>query len=478
MIRSGLLAALLLMFPAAEAQDLSRLFLPGDPAFQLMGGNPLSTIEADAGSNLIVRYDSRFDNYYREERRDGSSPSLGGAVHSIEAAVAFPSGSTLNLLAQSEYLTSQARSSSDQMMDYSNNRRFMRLAYGMPLTGGLQWTVSLGHSEASGSIFQDIGTNIAFSLPHGALSLGLERTTSAQQMGVIVSSIRGTLPLNHQNLISRIALSSGIESVRFTLAASQTVVSPHYDQRNDNGLRFEPAGYVRQWQSRIEAGLSDSWKMVMKAEGNVFEGRGAFTSNGSGYGMLERADYEEVSVSGGVLRESGGFSFVSDVSWTRIIGSLDGRVESWPFVSVLQSPFAQRANFDIEGTFRLLKVHTGAIVQLTDWFKMGGGISVLRLIPDLRIESWQPGFLGIGRKAYTDRRLSVEQLDGGMISAGFQMKLGNVAIDYSVNQFIPINLQKTSLPLGASGIFTAPQAGAVVRSWGGMFQRVSVRWGI
>jgi hypothetical protein len=463
---------------SAEAQDIARLFLPGDPAFQLMGGNPLSIIEAGAGSKLFVRYNSRFDDYYHEQRRDGSSPSLGGAVHSIKAGVAFPSGSTLNLIGQSEYLTSQARSSSDQLMDYSNNRKFLGLAYGMPLSPGLRWTVNVGYSDASGSVLQDIGTAVSFSLPNGALSIGLERTTNAQQMGVIVSSIRGTLPLNHQNIISRVAVTTGSESVRFSFAASQTVVSPHHDQSHPDGLRFEPAGYVRQWQSRMEAGLNGSWKMVLTAEGNVFQGRGAFTANGSGYGMLERADYEETSVSGGLVHESAGLMFVSDLSWTRIDGSLDGRIESWPFVSLLQSPFSQRANFDIEGTFRLLNAHTGAIVKLTDWLNMGGGISVLRLIPDLRIESWQAGFLGIGRKAYTDRRLSVEQLDGGMISAGFQMRLGDVGIDYSVNQFVPINLQKTSLPSGTSGIFTAPQAGTVVKSWGGLFQRVSVKWGM
>lgn len=481
MMRFRLLASLLLAFGVADAQDLTRLFLPGDPAFQLMGGNPLSIIEADAGSGLFVRYDSRFDDYYREYANAGSSPSLGGTMHSVQAGVAFPSGSTFHLLAQTEELTSRARNSGDQLLDYSNNRKFLRLSYGMPLGRGLRWTASLGHSDASGSALQDVGTSVSFSLPHSALSIGLERTTNAQQLGIIVSSIRGTLPLDHQNIISRVALTTGSESVRFSLAASQTVVSPHNDQSHPDGLRFEPAGFVRQWQSRMEAGLAESWKMVITAEGSVVEGRGSFTANGSGYGMLERAYYHETTVSGGLVRESEQLLLVGDLSWTRINGALNGRVDSWPFVSALVSPFSQRANFEIEGSFRLLKAHAGAVVPLADWFNLGGGISVLRLLPDLRIESWQGGLLGIGRKAYTDRRLSVEQLDGGMVSAGFQLKLGDVRIDYSANQFVPISLQKSSPPSGTAGmleIFPAPQAGAAARSSGGLFQKLSVKWGM
>jgi hypothetical protein len=114
------------------------------------------------------------------------------------------------------------------------------------------------------------------------------------------------------------------------------------------------------------------------------------------------------------------------------------------------------------------------MMPVVSWLDLGAGLTALRLSPTLRVESWQPGLFGTGRKGYSDRRLSIDRLDGAMLSGGLRIRAGRVRVDYSISQFVPITLHKLPAADGTMDLFTPAQPGAVVRSWGGLFQSMSV----
>ena len=476
----GCLLTLLTISRSATAQDLLRIFAPGDPQYQLIGGNPFSVKsqfpDSDPGSSTFVRFDGRADNYYSEERKDGTSPSLGSQTHSLALHLPFRSNSFFDLSARSTRLSSQARNSSDQVMDYQNSLKLVRLSYDMPLYQSVRWNLALGHSNATTALFQDIATSVSFRVPAGALSLQVDRSSNSQDMRVSVAGAQGLLPLDHRIFSVRIGLAVGTPDSRIILNGYQTMVSPLPGTLNRDRLRFEPAGSIRGWESRFETSITSSWRGMLALEILSFGGGGTFKFNGSRYGLVNNVEYKDVSASAGVMTSGpSGSLFLADVKWMEVAGSFAGHAETWPFVSGLQSLISQRGNFQIAGSFRLTQIHAGALLPAASWLRFGGGITALRLIPALRIESWQTGFLGTGRKAYADRRLSVDRLDGMLLSGGVRLHAGTVRFDYSISQFVPIALEKKRLVEGATDLFVAPEAGMVVGSWGGLFQRLSVQ---
>lgn len=424
---------------------------------------------------MFVRYDGRFDGYYGELRTDGSSPRLDGQTHSITFQLPLRTGARFGLTAQSRQLISEARNTSDQVLNYDNSLKLIQLSYETSLSQSIGWNATLGHSNASSALLQDIGTSISIQVPAGALSLNVERSSNSQELNLAVAGVQGLLPLDHQNVTVKVGLASGGSTPRITVSGFQTIISPLPRSENRNWLRFEPAGFVRGWELRLEAPVVSSWKGMISLEGLAFGGDGIFTSAGSRYGRVNNAEYRDVSASAGLMTASqSGSMFVADFKWMDVDGSFTGYAESWPFVSTLESIISQRGSFQVAGSFRLSQLHAGGLIAVERWLELGAGITAMRIVPALRIETWQPGFLGVGRKAYADRRLSIDRIDGAMLSGGFRLRAGNIRVDYSISQFIPISLRKSGLVDGSTDLFVAPESGAVIRSWGGLFQRMSV----
>ena len=475
----GCLLAFLAVGRDAPAQDLLRIFIPGDPQFQLIGGNPFSGLspihDSNRGAGTFVRFDRRMDDYYSEERRDGTSPTLGNHIHLLTLQVPFRSGAMFGLAAKSSRLSSQARNTSDQLMDYDNTLKLVRLSYDTHLFQSVRWNLALGHSNAATALLQDVGTSVSFRVPAGAISFHVDRSSNSQEMRISVAGTQGLLPLHHRTLSVRIGLDLGTAKSRMILNGYQTMVSPLPGIPNRDRLRFEPAGFVRGWESRFETSITPSWKGMVAFEGLSFTGDGRFMFNGSRYGLVNNVNYRDVSASAGLMTSGpSGSLFLLDVKWMDIAGSFGGYADSWPFVSAMQSLISQRGNFQIAGSFRLMQIHAGALLPAASWLQFGGGLTALRIVPKLQIESWQPGFLGVGRKAYADRRLSLDRLDGMLLSGGAKLNVGTIRFDYSVSQFIPIALRKRTLAAGTMDLVVAPEAGMVVRSWGGLFQRLSI----
>ena len=482
LITSGILV-FLLTGGKASAQDLLRIFLPGDPQYQLIGGNPFSSLQSGDNtpfrvardSKGFVRYDNRLDNYYSELRKDGSTPHLGARMQSLLVQMPLPSGARFGLAAQTSQLLSEARNTSDQTLNYDNTLKLIRLSYEAPLTGSIQWNVVLGHSNASSGLLQDAGASVSFHIPAGSLSLDVERSANSRDLSIAVAGVQGLLPLDHQTMTVRVGMASGGSAARIAVSGYQSAISPLPSGINRTLLHFLPAGFIRGWDALLETQVGPSWKGMVSLEGLSFEGNGTFTSSGTRYGRLDNAGYRNVSATAGLMTSGpSGSMFVADFKWMRVEGSFAGYAESWPFVSAMQSLFSQRGNFKAEGSFQLSQLHAGGLTPVTDWLSLGGGVTAMSILPALRIESWQPGLFGTGRNGYSDRRLSVDRIDGGMLSGGLRLHAGGIHIDYSISQFIPLSTRTSGPEAGTSTLFSTPQEGSVIRSWGGLFQRLSV----
>ena len=473
--------ALLLITGEASAQDILQMFLPGGPEYRLIGGNPFSSVRSDANgssgieSKAFVRYDGRIDNYYSELRTDGTAPRLGGRLHSLSLQLPLKSGARVGLAAQSRELLSEARNTSDQLMNYDNSLKLIRLSYETPLFGSTSWNLILGHSNASGALLQDVGTSIAFRAPIGSLALNVERSTSSQELNIAVAGVQGLLPLDHQSTEVSVRLQSEGENPRIVMRGFQKAISPIPDGANRHFLRFSPGGIVLGWESLLEAPLGSSWKGMVSFSGLAFNGAGTFSAAGSQYGLLGHAAYRDISAAAGLITVGpSGSMFVADCKYIVVEGSFDGYAESWPFVSAMESLFSQRGNFQVTGSFRLAQIHAGGMMPVASWLELGGGLTAMRMTPALRVESWQAGLFGTGRRGYSDRRLSIDQVDGAMLSGGLRVHVGKVRVDYSISQFIPVTLHKSAPTGGTKDLFTPALPGAVVRSWGGLFQSMSV----
>jgi hypothetical protein len=360
-------------------------------------------------------------------------------------------------------------------MNYDNSLKLIRLSYETPLSGTTRWNVSLGHSNASGALLGDVGTSISFQAPMGSLALNVERSTNSQQLNIAVAGVQGLLPLDHQSAEMGVRLESGLTNVKIVAEVFQKIISPIPDGASRHFLRFSPGGLMWGWESLVEAQFGSSWKGMVSLSGLSFSGAGTFSASGSQYGLLRNAEYNTISTSAGLMTlGKSGSLFVADCQYLVVDGSFNGYAESWPFVSAMQSLFSLRGNFQVAGSFRLAQIHAGGMMPVASWLELGGGLAAIRMTPVLRVESWQAGIFGTGRKGYSDRRLSIDRIDGAMVSGGLRIHAGKVRVDYSFSQFVPITLHKSAPATGTRDLFTPAQPGAVVRSWGGLFQSMSV----
>lgn len=482
LLRRAVFAAwmLLVLAEGGSAQDLLQFFLTGGPSGRLMGGDPfpapvLQHPAFSSGERGYVRFGGRLDNYYKEERRDGSSPGLHGGIYDLTAMIPLTGRTDILIQTGSQTVLSQALNTADQVATYDNRQKALRVSVGTHIADGIRWNMAAGHTTASGTPLRDLGTGVMIGTGQNSVSLQMDRSASNHHLALSVGGVNGFLPLGHEQITTRIDVRSG-GFPSFELSAAHSVLSQGPGNPTDQ-MRFAPSGIMVWYRVQAFAPVTDRWDAHGSIEHRSMTGHGEFTSDGSGYGALHAMSYRELSVVAAVRRTfSSGSRVVADLRWTSIRGSLDGHLESWPFVSTLESPLATRAMFRIGGSFEVLQAHAGGRFPATSWLELGGGLAAIRLIPDLRVESWQAGFLGLGRKAYTDRRLVVRTLDGAMVSAGFRASFGLVTIEYAVSQFVPVRIRSAVLPSGTGSLVSAPETGAVIRSWGGLFQHFSAQW--
>ncbi|MBI4417125.1 MAG: hypothetical protein HY563_00005, partial [Ignavibacteriales bacterium] len=341
-----------------SAQDLLQVFLNGGTEGRLTGGNPFVGWEQNWqgtfnhwGSQGFIRYKGRVDNYYREERNDGTSPGLGGVLHAFEAAIPLSAGTMVGIHAESETVLSQALNTRDQIATYVNSRKKVRLTVDTELSGRIRWKVVAGHVTNSSSFLRDMGTGLTLATRYGSASLGVERSTNGQHMALTVGGVSGYLPLEHEHVITRLSFrTEGPFSLE--LGASHSVISRKVDGPSFRQMQFEPAGIVAAYDARFLWTISSNWKAMGALKNQSMGGHGEFTSEGSRYGAVNGIRYGELSLLAALERTAeSGLHFIADMRWSSIRGSLEGFLDSWPFVSMVESPVSARAMFRIHGSF-------------------------------------------------------------------------------------------------------------------------------
>ncbi|KPJ52920.1 hypothetical protein AMJ39_06525 [candidate division TA06 bacterium DG_24] len=147
----------------------------------------------------------------------------------------------------------------------------------------------------------------------------------------------------------------------------------------------------------------------------------------------------------------------ADVSHTRYEGHVNGSLEAWPFTTGFIDLLGVRQRIESEGSLSLTSLHFGGERDIADFAVLRGGLRFLSVDGELSLDSWEPAFLGLGRRDEIEMTLELENTSIFVPCVGAAVDVGPLRLDGAVAQFIPVrgagraDTDKTGDDDGASG---------------------------
>lgn len=147
-------------------------------------------------------------------------------------------------------------------------------------------------------------------------------------------------------------------------------------------------------------------------------------------------------------------------------GGVVGSLESWPFTSVINSLFVNRAYFRASGKAEAAVLH-GTFAYTHGNLQLLPGLSFIHIAPELFTETWQPEFLVFGRKNYDAARLELKSAGLLLLELNGGYKIKQLFCQLELCQFLPVYVNKHKKS-GTAGSEPAPAgSGEKVSSDGG-----------
>lgn len=128
-----------------------------------------------------------------------------------------------------------------------------------------------------------------------------------------------------------------------------------------------------------------------------------------------------------------------DVNWIKFNGAFTGNFQSWPFIDVLSSIIANRVYY--KGNIKSNLFFSSTKFNLK-YEKIGlmPAFSLISIIPEASVESWQPLFLIFGIKDYRKSELTIKNALLGHLSFNINYFSDGYKIDFSFGQLFPIHI--------------------------------------
>ena len=462
----GLLGAwiLVLACPAeSSAQDLLQLFMPGDASSRMMGGNafgpPFPGSDQTVGTGMsrhpavIMQY--QYDDVYRESRGDGAYSGLQRRLGTAEIFVpldAGPSRSALQLDVRSRGVQGGLLYSTRDRAQLQGSHQSVMMTYSMNLSRTLRWNLGLGRSLVSGNVPQEYEGGLLFRSSSLVLNVTTGTRSHFQSVELNIAGVRGILPLDFRQTGLEAAVSFAGESVQIEGRGYQGFISPLPGLTHESDTRLVPSGRTEGYSIRAVAPLSPDWHWLVIAERRLINGGGTYYSRGSSYANLKGGGYANTMIAAALQYARPTVTVVADAGFRSLSASVEGFAESWPFISVLESPVSQREYFRMRGSLSLWQLHVGAELAVTHSLGLGLGANAVRLAPALNVDSWESRFLSFGTR---DQQ-------------------GSATIRYSITQFIPVRLERVE-PTGGQ-ISLSSSTSTLIRSSGGQFHTLTVAY--
>ncbi len=480
---------LLLLSHSSFSQDILGLFYSGDSRYRMIGENPFAL--AKEGNHLLhsitsptLHFDYRFDNVYHEEYSNGTETVIQQYSRKGELLIPLaknPFQPIVGVHVTSQRFLTKARQSLSEGGTYDGENNRVSFSYSMRLSNAFQFSALVGQSFANPQLLRNYESTISVQVsPHVQFHLNAGSVSSSQTLWLNVTDIYGIVPLDYQLQKTEASLRLEYPSITFILSGKQANIVSVPDAGREWETKFIPQGRVANYSVFTFIPLSGKWLGMTSYEQDEIEGSGRFLSRNKQYGDFSKFSFPSRAFRLGAryqFSEHG--MFEADVQWRILSGTLNGTLDSWPFVSVFDMPLGLRENFEAAGSLKFWKLHLSSLFPLFDNVQAGVGVSGLTMFPELKVRSWESRFLSYGVRALQERVLAIQQLDASILSAGVKGKLLNMEIQYSFNQFIPLRIIRdsdyTGDEIGSTGSNSSSPSSSK-QSSGGQFHQLNISY--
>jgi hypothetical protein len=478
--------ALIVCWNTASAQDVLGLFMSGNDRTKSMGGNPFASLEQEdfpSSANAVpirrnVNFDLRYDNIYHEVHPDGVETLLQSSTRQISVSLPFSEAASspkLKLNVISFGSIAIADQSPSERGNYQSEHKAVTLGYETPLGPSMRVGIGIGQSYGNPQSFTNYESNFSFMLPEGMSINGrIGNWEQSQVLQLQISGTDGILPLDYTKRGVHFSVSIPLGNVKLVGSEYSDYIYPATNISRLFATRFAPNGTDNGYQLQCMVSDGKKLKTLLSAREETVNGNGVFYSNDQKYGSLSGFAFKILALQSAVQYSllSGGI-VESDIKWQFVSGNLFGYAESWPFTSIFDSPIPLRENVSASGRMDILQLHVGGKVPVSEQFEFGLGVNLLRIRPNVELDSWESKYLVFGVRGYKVRTLALRLIDAAILSTGFRLQLQPFVIDYSITQFVPINIEKSGSSGGGSALSSSS---GTVRASGGQFHRLSVEY--
>lgn len=471
---------------SASAQDVLGLFLSGNDRSKSMGGNPFASLEQDnfpSSGNAVsfrrnVSFDLRYDNIYHEVHPDGMETLLQSSTRQINVSLPLSEAASspkLNLNVVSLGSSAIVDQSPSERGNYQSECKAVTVGYETPLGPSMHVGIGIGQSYGNPQSFTNYESSFSLLLPEGISINGrIGNWEQSQVLQLQISGTDGILPLDYVKRGVHFSISIPLGNVKLVGSEHNDFIYPAANLSRLYETRFAPNGSDNGYQLHCVITTGKQWKTLLSADEETINGNGIFYSSDQKYGSLSGFFLETVTLQGAVQYSvSSGGVIESDLKWQSISGNILGYAESWPFTSIFDSPIPLRENIKASGQLDMLQLHVGGKVPISDQFEFGLGVNLLRMRPKVELDSWESKYLVFGMRGYKVRALAVRLVDAAILSTGFRLHLQPFIIDYSIMQFVPLNIEKSGSSGGGSVISSSS---GTVRASGGQFHHLTVEY--
>lgn len=472
--------------PPAGAQDILSLFESGEEGFAGMGGNPFSASAGDASlfasgiksGKPFATIQYRTDDIYHETRLDGTETLLQGDLKRFELSVPLSDTSLsakvgLNVIsAGSDAVIDQSPS---ERAGYSSEYNVASISYEMSPFPSMHVRAAYGRRYDAARFPGSYEGTLSFLVPGGiTLSAKLGSWRYSESLRLDITDVQGVLPLDYVRRGWEISARIPVEDFQINCSVQQSVFSSGANPSCDFDTRFVPDGTGLGFHLQGVASLGDKRKVLLSLNSERNNGSGSFYSSGQEYGSIDRLELSDFSLMAGFEQvfNSGGL-LEGDLRWRRISGSLEGEAENWPFVSIMVSLFPVRENVKLNAALSFYQLHAGGVIPILKFFRLSLGTSLVRLLPDCTLDSWESKYLVFGVRGYKERNLTTRIIDAAILSVGGQVRLLSFEVNYSLTQFLPIRSVRSE---GSGDKLTPTTTSPVVHASGGCVQSLTLSY--
>lgn len=448
-------------------------------SFPYSTGNLYTGMYSPATGRTKIIVDLQLEDIYRATHSDGLETSIQGTHKSIDLQIPFSSDHhrhSVGLRMFSSRLSAQGTFAELSLQNLESRHDGINLQYTTNLGNSVDIGLGVGSIGSGTQSIQEYESTVQYHFSdRSTFSLKIDRRAILDFAQITVSKIDGLLPLDLLEHGGEAAIAFPIGNVDLQINARQGVIYSIPFVRETQNLQFQPSGTIHTLSGAVTFPIDQDLLAKIYVGTLKIDASGQFLSGNSPYGKVNSFIFRDRTYSIG-FREQFSNAIVGnlDLQWREISGTLSGHLESWPFVSIFESPIVQRGDMFFDGALHIWKVHTEGNFLLGDVLGARIAVDLMRAIPRMTLETWGYRFLIFGVNNYQRTNFDLEWVDATLLSLNVEANFSPLQVTYAASQLVPLRIKQSETHSEGSG---APETGeppssSSGNSRGGLFQRI------